>query len=72
MKVIVCKHCGKIAARLVIGRKPTNLNVIKVCDTLRACRSIPLAAENLKCSRGLIYKILKNNGMTPAEVLRSI
>ena len=28
------------------------------------------AAESLGCSRALIYKVLKANGMTPADVIK--
>jgi hypothetical protein len=67
MKVITCPHCHKVAATLGIGRAGTNLNVTDICDALQLCRSVPAAAEKLKCSRGLIYKILKANNMTAKE-----
>ena len=70
MKVITCPHCGKVAATIVIGRSPTNIAVTDICDALRYHRSILAAAESLGCSRALIYKVLKANGMTPAEVIR--
>lgn len=70
MKVITCPHCGKVAATIGIGRSPTNIVVTDICDTLRLHRSIPAAAESLGCSRALIYKILKANGMTPADVIK--
>ena len=70
MKVITCPHCGKVAATIGIGRAATNIVVTDICDALRLHRSIPAAAESLGCSRGLIYKILKANGMTPADVIK--
>ena len=70
MKIITCPHCGGVAATIGIGRSPTNIVVTDICDALRLHRSIPAAVESLGCSRGLIYKILKANGMTPAEVIR--
>lgn len=70
MKVIYCQHCGKVATTIGIGRSPTNIAVTDICDTLRLHRSIPAAAEKLGCSRALIYKILKANGLTPAEVIK--
>jgi hypothetical protein len=70
VKVIVCPHCGKVAATIGIGRAATNIGVTDICDALRLHRNIPAAAESLGCSRGLIYKILKANGMTPAEVIK--
>ena len=70
MKVITCPHCGKVAATIGIGRAATNIVVTDICDALRLHRSIPAAAESLGCSRGLIYKVLKQHGMTPAEVIK--
>ncbi|MFC1956607.1 hypothetical protein ACFLWZ_08890 [Chloroflexota bacterium] len=46
--------------------------VIKVYNALRLHRSIPAVAESLGCSRGLIYKILKANGMTPQDVIQGL
>lgn len=69
MKVITCPHCGKVAATIGIGRAATNIVATDIYDALRLYCSVPAAAESLGCSRGLIYKILKANGMTPAEVI---
>ncbi len=68
---ITCPHCGEevpITNRL--GRKPLNLNVKNVCDTLQDCRDITLAAERLGCSRGYIYKVLKEQGRSPRDFIR--
>jgi hypothetical protein len=70
MKVVICPHCGKVAATLSLGRAASNIGVIEVCDALHLSHSILLAAESLGCSRALIYKILKANGMTPVEVIK--
>ena len=70
MKIITCPHCGKVAATIGIGRAATNIVVTDICDALRACRSVPSAANELGCSRALIYKILKANGMTPANIIK--
>ncbi len=68
---ITCPHCGEevpITNRL--GRKPLNIPVKNICDTLRACRDITVAAENLACSRGYIYKVLTEHGLKPRDVVR--
>lgn len=70
MKVVICPHCGKVAATIGIGRAATNIVVTDIYDALQLYRSIPTAAKNLGCSRALIYKILKANGRTPADVIR--
>ncbi len=72
VKVITCPHCGRVAATIGIGRAATNIVVTDICDALQLHRSIPAAAEKLGCSRALIYKILKANGMTPAEVIKGL
>jgi hypothetical protein len=70
VKVITCPHCGKVAATIGIGRAATTIKVTDICDALRIHRSIPVAAESLGCSRALVYKVLKANGMTPADVIK--
>ena len=72
MKVITCPHCGKVAATLGIGRAATNIVVTDICDALRLCRSVPSAAEKLECSRALVYKVLKANGLIPADVIKGL
>jgi DNA-binding NtrC family response regulator len=67
---IRCPHCGKTISVSIGGRKPLNISVKNVCDTLRDCRDVPLAARKLGCSRAYIYTKLKKHGMTPREVLR--
>jgi len=70
MKVITCPHCGKLAATLSLGRPATKITVIEVCDALRLHFSIPAAAERLGCSRALVYKILKQHDIKPADVTK--
>ena len=53
-----------------LGRKPLNIDVKNICDTLKTCRDIALAARSLHCSRGYIYGELKKHGMTPKEVIQ--
>jgi len=72
VKVITCPHCGKVAATIGIGRAATNIVVTDICDALRLCRSVPAAAEKLGCSRALVYKVLKANGLTPADVMKGL
>lgn len=60
---------GKSLPTRKLGRKPLNYNVKNVCDTLLSTHSIDLAAKELNCSRGYIYQVLKQRGMTPKGVL---
>ena len=71
---ITCPNCGSkvpIAKMNRLGRKPLNISVKNVCDTLRDCRDIALAAEKLGCSRGYIYKVLKSEGLGPRQVIEA-
>jgi len=51
--------------------KPLGHSVIFVCDTFRSCQSVGLAAEKLGCSRGYIYKVLKQQGLSPQDVIEA-
>ena len=70
MVEINCPKCGeKIKIKGIGGRKPKDLPVIFVCDKLRATRSVKQAAEELGCSRGYIYKVLKAAGLVVREIM---
>ena len=68
--LISCPHCGGTVVVSRFGRRPLNIPVTKVCDALRLCRSVTGAANELKCSRAYIYKILKASGMKPEEAIK--
>jgi len=67
--IVQCPHCGKSVVVNGIGRKPFNIPVNNVCDALRLHRSVPAAANELGCSRAYIYKVLKANELTAADVI---
>ena len=70
MTEVICPKCGeKIRVKGTGGRKPKDLPVIFVCDKLQATRSVQQAAEELGCSRGYIYKVLKAAGLGMREVM---
>lgn len=52
-----------------IGRGKLNIPIVTVCDTLKITHSVGGAAEELKCSRGYIYKVLGQHGLKPQEVI---
>jgi len=71
--LITCPNCGAklpIAKKNRSGRKPLNINVKNICDTLRTCCDISVAGQKLKCSRGYIYKVLGEHGLKPRDVIR--
>ena len=68
---ITCPYCGgDVPVMNRLGRKPLNISVKNICDTLRDCHDIALAAEKLSCSRGYIYKVLGEHGLKPREVIQ--
>lgn len=67
---IECPNCGELVVIHGFGRKPLNIDVIKVCDALRRCQNVKAAADELGCSRGYIYKVLKSKGLTVQEVIK--
>ena len=70
MVKVICTKCGeKIEVKGPGGRKPKNIPVISVYDKLKATRSIKQAAEELGCSRGYIYKVLKAEGLAMREIM---
>jgi len=70
MVEVICPKCGeKIKFKGTGGRKPKNIPVNFVCDKLRATCSVKQAAEELGCSRGYIYKVLKEAGLRLREIL---
>ena len=68
---VQCPDCGKTIEIKGIGRRPLNIVVTKVCDALQLHRSVVLAANELGCSRGYIYKVLKADGLTAADVIKA-
>ena len=68
--LIQCPHCGGTVVVNGLGRKAFNMPVTKVCDALRLHRSVLATANALGCSRAYIYKVLKIQGLTPADVIQ--
>lgn len=62
--IVQCPHCGKtIDLGRVTGRKPLNIGVKNVRNALQEHRTVTAAAKELGCSRGYIYKVLKEAGV---------
>lgn len=69
MKVL-CPHCGESVVVNGLGRKPLNIPLKIVCDALRAHSSVVEVANELKCSQGYIYNVLKVNGLKLKDVFK--
>jgi len=59
----ICPSCGKEVMVKGIGRKSLGIPVKNVYDALQTYHNVTDAAKYLGCSRGYIYKVLKENGL---------
>ena len=66
---VQCPHCGKPVAVNGLGRKPLNIPLKNVCEALQSHRSVGAAAQELNCSQGYIFKVLKANGLKLRDVI---
>jgi len=67
---VECPHCGKSVVVNGIGRKPLNIPLKNVCEALQAHHSVGAVAQELGCSPGYIYKVLKANGLKLKDVIK--
>jgi hypothetical protein len=67
--IIPCPHCGKSVVVNGLGRKPLNIPLKNVCEALQTYRSVGAAAQELNCSQGYIFKVLKDNGLKVKQVI---
>lgn len=61
-----CPNCGVEING--IGRKKLDIPVINVYDAVQAYPTVVAAAKELGCSRGWVYKVLKDNKKTAKGV----
>ncbi len=47
------------------GEKDQTMKIKNVCDAVAGCSTVSQAAEKLGCSRGYIYRVLREHGMSP-------
>jgi len=67
--IISCPHCRKPVVVNGLGRKPLNIPLKNVCETLRAHGNVVAAAQELNCSQGYIFGVLKANGLRLKDVI---
>ena len=66
---VTCPNCGTKVAVGGLGRKPLDMPVKNILDKLRKYRSVAVVAQELGCSRGYIYSVLKANGLKLQDVV---
>ena len=67
--IVRCPHCGKPVVVNGFGRPRLNIPVNKVYDALHLYHSVTAAARELGCSRGYIYKVLRDSRLKSDEGL---
>jgi excisionase family DNA binding protein len=68
--IVRCTECGAVIVVNGLGRKPLNISVNIIYDALRASSTVTEAAKKLSCSRGYVYRILKEHGISPKELTK--
>jgi len=68
--IIPCPKCGEAVVVNGLGRKPLNISLKNVCESLQAHRNVVSAAQELNCSQGYIFNVLKNSGLKLKDVIR--
>jgi len=68
--IIQCPKCGEKVVVNRFGRHPLNIPLKNICECLRKYRSVTRAAQELDCSQGYIFKVLKVNGLKLKDVFQ--
>lgn len=68
--IIQCPHCGETVTVNGLGRKPLNISLKNVCESLSSHRSVAEAAKELGCSEGYIFNTLRANGLGQKDVIK--
>jgi hypothetical protein len=68
--IVKCPYCGKDVMVNGLGRKPLNIPLKNVLESLQALRSVTAAALELGCSPSYIFGVLKTNGLKLREIIK--
>jgi len=68
--IVRCPNCGQKVEIRGLGRKPLNIPLRNVCESLQAHCNVAIAAKELNCSQGYIFGVLKANGLKIKDVLK--
>jgi len=69
---VQCPHCGKSVVVNGLGRRRLNIPLKNVCESLKAHRNVLAAANELNCSQGYIFGVLKANGLKLKDVIKGL
>jgi len=68
--IIQCPKCGEKVMVKGLGRKPLNIPLKNICECLKKYRSVARVAQELGCSQGYIFKVLKAKGLKLKDVFK--
>ena len=68
--IIECPRCGEKVEVNGLGRKRLDISLKNIYEALRAHSSVAGAANELGCSQGYIYNVLKANGLRLRDVFK--
>ena len=68
--IVQCPHCGQPVPVNGLGRKPLNIPLENVLESLQAHRDVTSAAREFNCSHSYIFGALKKNGLKRNEVIK--
>ena len=68
--IVQCPNCGEAIPVKGLGRKRLNIPLRKILESLRAHHSVVAAAQELRCSQGYIFGVLKANGLRLRDVMK--
>ncbi len=66
---VQCPYCGKSVVVNGLGRKPLNISLKNVCESLQGHHSVKAVAQELNCSEAYIFSVLKANGLKLKDVI---
>jgi len=67
--IVECPDCGEGGVVNNLGRRRLNIPLKNICECLRSVRNVAAAAQELDCSEGYIFGVLKANGLKLKDVI---
>jgi len=68
--IVQCPHCGQPVSVNGLGRKPLNIPLKNVLESLQTHHNVTAAARELRCSPPYIFSVLKKKGLKLNKVIR--
>jgi len=68
--IVQCPHCGQPVSVNGLGRKPLNIPLKNVLESLQTHHNVTAAARELRCSPSYIFSVLKKKGLKLNKVIR--